>query len=76
MVGRLYPPPPPEICSYFYLFGGHVTLFDWVCTPTFGKISLFQSRKIKLWNSKTSQYYILKEIYLNNQTSIFKFHKL
>ena len=41
-----------------------------------GKIGLFQSRKIKHRHSKTSQYYIFKEIYLYNQTSIYKFHKL
>ena len=41
-----------------------------------GKIWLFKSRKIKHWHSKTSQYYFFKEIYLYNQTSIYKFYKL
>ena len=41
-----------------------------------GKIWLFKSRKIKHWHSKTSQSYIFKEIYLYNQTSIYKFFKL
>ena len=73
---HLYPPPPPKLHSYLYFF--EVT---WPFLVTFlhssiGKIWLFQPRKIKHWHSKTSQYYIFKEIYLYNRTSIYKFHKL
>ena len=67
---------PPNFAPIYTFF--EVT---WPFLVTFlhssiGKIWLFQPRKIKHWHSKTSQYYIFKEIYLYNRTSIYKFHKL
>ena len=67
---------PPNFAPIYTFF--EVTWPFLVTSPhtSIGKIGLFQSRKIKHWHSKTSQYYIFKEIYLYNQTSIYKFHKL
>ena len=67
--------PPSFAFIYTFL---EVTWPFLVTSPhsTVGKIWLFSSSKIKHWHIKTSKYYIFKEFYLYNHTSIYKFHKL
>ena len=67
---------PPSFTSIYTFF--EVTWPFLVTSPhsTVGKIWLFSSSKIKHWHIKTLKYYIFKEFYFYNHTSIYKFHKL
>ena len=67
---------PPSFTSIYTFF--EVTWPFLVTSPhsTVGKIWLFSSSKIKHWHIETLKYYIFKEFYFYNHTSIYKFHKL